>query len=156
MLTINQIQDIYGKFSYTEGKDGFIIPDKTWVKLNIVHLTDVPIIYRIDCHVKLANDIYRIFNELEPYQQSDSIIDVKDWLSGQGGGCYVPRHTLFKVDKPLSTHSWGCAIDLNVKTNPYGKKGNMPDIIVKTFMDHNWDWGGFWKTPDSMHFQVNY
>jgi len=73
--------------------------------------------------------------------------------------------------KKLSNHAHGFAIDVNPLFNPY-KKGQVtlpagavydPDslgtltgehIIVKTFIDLGWDWGGDWKTlKDYQHFE---
>ena len=30
----------------------------------------------------------------------------------------------------------------------------MSPQLVKCFTDANFDWGGNWKTPDGMHFQL--
>ena len=72
----------------------------------------------------------------------------------------------------FSWHSYGLAIDLNAKTNPFhdpkegwwptGSIGDRdraaPGLItarsdaVKIFMRHGWAWGGIDKNPDYMHF----
>lgn len=53
-----------------------------------------------------------------------------------------------------SLHSWGCAVDINASTNPFGKKGTMTPEMVQCFKDAGLDWGGEWKRPDGMHFQL--
>jgi len=75
----------------------------------------------------------------------------------------------------LSNHSFGRAIDINPKTNPYiGNNGitSPPglrynhsargaivdgDIIVQTFLKYGWEWGGHWQSArgyvDYQHFQ---
>jgi len=73
--------------------------------------------------------------------------------------------------KKLSNHAHGFAIDVNPLLNPY-KKGEIilpagavydpgspgtltgEHIIVKTFIDLGWDWGGNWKDlKDYQHFE---
>lgn len=56
----------------------------------------------------------------------------------------------------LSQHAYGNAIDLNWDKNPYGSKrfdlpANVGDIAAK----HGIVWGGTWKKPDPMHFEVS-
>lgn len=61
-----------------------------------------------------------------------------------------------------SLHAWGCAVDVNSTTNPYGKYliTDMPrDMIeailaVRTMDDHQvWGWGGnYTGNKDAMHF----
>ena len=53
-----------------------------------------------------------------------------------------------------STHSWGLAIDLNAGRNRYGKKPTLSAGFIKCFTDAGFTWGGTWRTPDGMHFQL--
>jgi hypothetical protein len=53
----------------------------------------------------------------------------------------------------LSRHSWGIALDANVKDNPYGKKSIMNPVIVEIFKRWGFCWGGDFKTTDGMHFE---
>ena len=63
----------------------------------------------------------------------------------------------------LSVHSFGIAIDLNVKDSHYWiwdkAKGNMkyknkiPFEIVEIFEKHGFIWGGRWYHYDTMHFE---
>ena len=59
----------------------------------------------------------------------------------------------------LSTHSWGCAIDLSPALNgmgiAYNPKAHMiPAQVVAIFSANGWEWGGLWQRPDAMHFQA--
>jgi len=61
----------------------------------------------------------------------------------------------------LSVHSFGAAIDINVKYSAYwrwnkGKyryRNSIPYAIVKAFEDNGFIWGGKWYHYDTMHFE---
>ncbi len=61
----------------------------------------------------------------------------------------------------LSVHSFGAAIDINVKYSAYwrwnrGKyhyQNKIPLAIVKIFEKHGFIWGGKWYHYDTMHFE---
>ncbi|MCC6172083.1 MAG: M15 family metallopeptidase [Gammaproteobacteria bacterium] len=72
------------------------------------------------------------------------------------GGCYNFR--LMRGSTRLSTHSWGCAIDLDPDRNPLGRRwdpdaGMMPRAVVDIFRGEGATWGGTWRRPDAMHYQ---
>jgi D-alanyl-D-alanine carboxypeptidase len=54
-----------------------------------------------------------------------------------------------------STHSWGIAIDLNVRSNAMGTAGDMSPALVALFEGRGFVWGGRWSGAfkDPMHFQ---
>jgi hypothetical protein len=54
----------------------------------------------------------------------------------------------------LSIHSWACAIDVNASENGLGKNPILSPVFVKCFTDAGMEWGGKWKRPDGMHFQL--
>lgn len=61
----------------------------------------------------------------------------------------------------LSVHSYGAAIDINVKYSAYwrwskGKykyQNKIPEKIIEKFEDHGFIWGGKWYHYDTMHFE---
>lgn len=63
----------------------------------------------------------------------------------------------------ISTHSFGIAIDINVKNSDYWLwqksnnnikyKNKIPFEIVKIFEKHGFIWGGKWYHYDTMHFE---
>jgi len=59
----------------------------------------------------------------------------------------------------LSVHSFGAAIDINVKHSDYwrwskgGYRNRIPLKIVKAFERHGFIWGGKWYHYDTMHFE---
>lgn len=61
----------------------------------------------------------------------------------------------------LSVHSFGAAIDINVKYSAYWRwnrgtyryQNKIPTPIVKIFEKHGFIWGGKWYHYDTMHFE---
>jgi hypothetical protein len=68
-------------------------------------------------------------------------------------GCFNIRHMTGGVN--WSLHSWGIAIDVNAFENGYGEEPVLSSGFVECFTDAGFDWGGDWKTPDGMHFQLS-
>jgi hypothetical protein len=54
----------------------------------------------------------------------------------------------------MSLHSWGIAVDINAYQNPLGKVPKMNMKLVACFVMAGFEWGGTWKRPDGMHFQL--
>lgn len=55
----------------------------------------------------------------------------------------------------LSNHAYGTAIDVNWTANPRGTRGTIqPDVARSLAAKHGLVWGGDWKNPDPMHFEV--
>jgi hypothetical protein len=64
-----------------------------------------------------------------------------------------------------SLHGAGIAIDINWSSNPYGQlaRTDVPIEGVRLVQELRhpesgaplWAWGGHWKTPDAMHWQLN-
>ena len=73
-------------------------------------------------------------------------------------GSYSFRY--IKGTKRLSAHSYGIAIDLNVKQSRYWKwdkvykySNNFPKEIIDIFEKYGFIWGGRWYHYDTMHFE---
>lgn len=68
-------------------------------------------------------------------------------------GCFnirTKRGTWFTI----SLHSWGLAIDINASWNRLGQVPTMTPELVACFTEAGFEWGGNWKRPDGMHFQL--
>lgn len=76
------------------------------------------------------------------------INELKTW-----DGCFNVRNK--RGASSWSLHSWGIAIDINAAWNRFGKKPTMTPELVKCFTDAGFDWGGTWRKPDGMHFQLS-
>jgi hypothetical protein len=72
---------------------------------------------------------------------------IKTW-----DGCFNIRQK--RNGKGLSLHSWGLAIDINAKRNPMGQKSRQDPALVACFTESGFYWGGVWRTPDAMHFEL--
>ncbi|MGH2703775.1 MAG: M15 family metallopeptidase [Actinomycetota bacterium] len=149
-LTGPQAAQLYGKFRYTNHRDGSITPDPRWVSQNI-ETTKVPILGEVRCHRLMIPQLEGALRDLERAGLA-SLIDVPDYA--YQGGCYVPRHIDRDVKRILSLHSWGMAIDINVKTNPAGERPHQDPRLVATFERWGFRWGGRWSPPDGHHFEL--
>lgn len=70
------------------------------------------------------------------------------------------NYRVIKDTDRLSAHSYGIAIDINVKYSSYWKwdktynyRNLIPYQIVKIFEDNGFIWGGKWYHYDTMHFE---
>lgn len=133
----------------------------------------------------IAKDIVEIFEEL--YEQKypiERMVLVDEYDADDNVSMAADNTSAFnyrKVDGTdhLSLHSYGLAIDINPRYNPYVRGSgentvitpengikyanrsldcsyyiNAGDICYKTFIDHGFTWGGEWKTQkDYQHFQ---
>jgi hypothetical protein len=68
-------------------------------------------------------------------------------------GCFNIRK--MRGSNSMSLHSWGIAIDVNATWNRMGKKPTLSKEFVACFVDAGFDWGGNWRYPDGMHFQIS-
>lgn len=72
---------------------------------------------------------------------------IKTW-----DGCFNIRQK--RGADSMSLHSWGLAIDINAAWNRFGKQPTMSAELVACFTDAGFTWGGAWRVPDGMHFQI--
>jgi len=85
------------------------------------------------------------------------------WLARGGNAAYAIRRAdtgAFNCRRTvggtsMSKHAWGCAVDVNWGTNPFGSRlvTDMPRWFVQLWRDEGWGWGGNWRgKKDAMHF----
>lgn len=138
------------------------------------------------CHKSIADDLLEIFREL--YENNYPIErmllvdhyggDDEASMSDNNTSCFNQR--TITTGGMLSKHSYGLAIDINPRYNPYYRKQSMSKTIVEPkesadFVDRDWDfpykinkgdlchrlfrkhgfhWGGDWtRYKDYQHFQ---
>ena len=67
-------------------------------------------------------------------------------------GCFNIRRKRGGISSSL--HSWGLAVDVNAAWNRMGRKPTLSPEFVKCWTDAGFEWGGRWRIPDGMHFQL--
>lgn len=105
-------------------------------------LPGVPV--KIYCNHALAVPLRKAFQNIIDRGLTGQ---VKSW-----GGCFNIRKKRSSMSPSL--HSWGMAVDLNMVGNEFGEEPTMSPELVECFTDAGFDWGGTWKVPDGMHFQL--
>jgi hypothetical protein len=168
-----EVERVFGKFEWDdiENAPGAAISiDPDWIRAHIVALkpSELP-------PGPLPRPVY--INQLvkEPLRAAlIAAVDAKPEYKIVSAASFVPRHKLHRKDKPLSIHSWGAAIDLNPRTNKYGagqpispemsgqptgsidwsRYYDLPSEFVAAFEKEGFVWGGHWRHPDAMHFQL--
>lgn len=68
-------------------------------------------------------------------------------------GCFNIRRKRGGISSSL--HSWGLAVDVNAAWNRMGRTPTLSSEFVKCWTDAGFEWGGRWRIPDGMHFQLS-
>lgn len=138
-----QLMDIYGK-SAEEVEKQLVEIDFQGKKIR-VHKKAAKAFLKVDEDIKKCSD-----EESRSYSFDD--LQTYNWR-------------LIRNGNELSRHSFGIAIDINPKNNPFCpywavcKKQNVlitdiPECIVKAFIKNGFVWGGLWTSvKDPMHFE---
>lgn len=147
----------YGDFAYRDlpGTDAEIAIDEAWQKANLA-IVELPGVGKFKVHAEVITNFERVFDLI--WERTDG--HPEKWIEvaevrGAIAGAWSPRHTLHKIDRPLSLHSWGIAIDLNVARNGYGQPSHQPPEMIEAFRMAGFRWGGDFRVPDPMHFEVS-
>ena len=118
MLTGESVSDAIGTFSYTDGPDGTVIPEKSWVD-EYIRTEEVPILGTVTCNKGMLPQLRGALSEIVQLGLADKI------NPDEYAGCYYPRYINRSPEYGLSLHSWGIAVDLNVPGNQRGTVGEM-------------------------------
>jgi hypothetical protein len=125
---------------------GWLRIDPSWVSRHIV-TTTVPILGHVTCNRALIRPLRGALGELVRRGLA-RLVDRR-----QFAGCYVPRLILGSNDGSISHHTWGAALDLNARANPFGAPPRQDPRLVAVFRRWGFTWGGRWLVPDGMHFE---
>ena len=127
----------------------------------------------------VAKDVRQIFHEIEttgyPISRAVPIVaygwDDDASIADNNTSAFNYRHVIGpnQQTNKLSNHSYGRAIDLNPRINPFvSKDGKSPrpyDLsqpgtlavhskVTQIFLRHGWKWGGNWRNgKDYQHFE---
>ena len=99
---------------------------------------------RIYCNVHLIKPLERAFENLI---RTGKVAELRTW-----DGCFNIRQK--RTGESMSLHSWGLAIDVNASWNRLGRPPVLSPEFVACFTEAGFEWGGRWKLPDGMHFQL--
>jgi hypothetical protein len=157
-LDVAGIAECYGKISYTEGPGGSIVITNDWEQKFLEPLQHALL-------EQVGQRHLRAHRLAVPHFLAAFDAIARDGLGGRllsCGGTFVPRHISHKPEKPLSSHSWGIAIDLNVAWNGYGNPPQPPGMVgsvyelVPHFAAEGFAWGGHFSgdSRDGMHFEL--
>jgi hypothetical protein len=149
LLTDDEVIAKYGDYRPHVSEDGLVKPIWPQTILEVFQLPKpLPLSFggiatKISCHktvkTELENLMYRLVKLPEVWES------INDY-----GGCYNFRRVRMRPQY-VSRHSWGIAVDLDVKDSD---KGNNPHpLLIQGFYDIGWYWGGWFRTPDRMHFE---
>ncbi len=134
-------------FNYTDLGDGQIIIDPAWVQ-RYIRTVELPGIATTRCHEIMIPQLLAALDEVRAAGLYDH------FKPEQFGGCWVARHIDWDPSKPLSNHAWGIAVDFNTHDNWLGDEPQMDRRIVAIFEKWGFAWGGHWRRPDGMHFEL--
>jgi hypothetical protein len=137
----------FGSFTYTYKADGSIQPDPAWVS-EYIRTEQVPILGSVTCHKLMIPQLRAAMQQIVDSGLADEI------HPGEYGGCYVPRFIASDPSNPISLHTWGIAIDLNVPGNLRGTVGEIDPGVVAIMKSWGFSWGGDWDYTDPMHFEL--
>jgi hypothetical protein len=113
-----------------------------WDVPSILEIGVIP--KKIYCNKDLVIPLSKAFQNLI---HTGHVKELKTW-----DGCFNVRKK--RGGSTMSLHSWGVAVDMNAFSNCYGCKPTLSAGFVKCFTDVGFDWGGTWRKPDGMHFQL--
>lgn len=99
---------------------------------------------RIFCNKDLVAPLTKAFQNLI---STGHVNELKTW-----DGCFNIRKK--RGLNTMSLHSWGIAVDLNAFENGLNQTPKLSSGFVICFTDAGFDWGGYWKRKDGMHFQL--
>ncbi|MBB4036005.1 hypothetical protein GGR21_001906 [Dysgonomonas hofstadii] len=131
------------------------------VQKNLVSITWCPKLVNQKLRVTSVNGIDKQLQKVS--DELDKHPELKDYL--KNAGTFNWRKV--RGTNRLSSHSFGTAIDLNVKYSNYWQwdcrctteeadlkyRNRIPQLIVDVFEKHGFIWGGKWYHYDTMHFE---
>ncbi|MGH3362095.1 MAG: M15 family metallopeptidase, partial [Nocardioides sp.] len=146
-LAGGSVAEAVGSFGYRYFPDGTVEPDPGWVGASIA-TGEVPILGQVTCHRVMLPQLRGALQAVVDAGLAGAIDP------GDFGGCYSPRFIERDPSRGLSLHTWGIAVDLNVTGNQVGTAGTIDPRVVEIFDRWGFAWGGRWRVPDPMHFEL--
>ena len=131
------------------------------VQVNLVTITWCPTLVNQTLRVTKINGVAKQLQKVS--DELDKHPELREYLYSSG----VFNWRKIRGTNRLSSHSFGTAIDLNVKYSNYWQwdcrcksedatlqyKNRIPQLIVDIFEKYGFIWGGKWYHYDTMHFE---
>lgn len=156
---LSKVNGYFGQFRYRDIAGGRIEIDPQWVKENIVTITLPGINRQVQVHKNAAEAFITAFTYIE---NGTAVINGETVpltsLIRTMDGTWVPRHIGWNVNRGLSNHSWGTAIDINASDHyryvDPAKEPHDPNLILweKAFKPAGFSWGNHYS--DAMHYEL--
>ena len=129
------------------------------IKKNLTKIIWLPKTSNKTLLVTTINDVHKKLQAIS--DELDLLpIELKSFVDNPAG---ITNYRKISKTNRLSSHSFGIAIDINVKNSDYWQwhnknelvtyKNKIPLEIVKIFEKHGFIWGGRWYHYDTMHFE---
>lgn len=159
-LTLDGKTKIFGNITYVPTGGDFIRITNDFTRNNIKFVR-VPQLKKfgmdgVDFHFRGEDQLKGLWNEWEKLGLLDSILTFD--------GSFVPRfiRNTRGPNRPLSSHAWGIAFDINARWNNLnqtpsflGREGSVRQLVASA-IKWGFFWGGWWPaTPDGMHFEIS-
>lgn len=162
MLSNADRERLFGRFDFkpapTPDNPERVDIDDTWEKEHIIRVALAPLLpgVRGPQTAWMHKEVVPHFEALlQAWKQAGLLPHIKTW-----NGCYAARFRRGITPPVLSAHAWGSAFDINAAWNPLGKAPAAPGAVGSVWElatvaeKHGWVWGGRWKRPDGMHFEL--
>jgi hypothetical protein len=146
-VSIAKIEEIFGKFEYTESSNGTIkiAPKYEYEHFKLITFQD----RKFYLHKMVIPQFIGMLGECIVNDLWDEVTDYTN-----GGGIFSPRHKYHDPEKELSLHSWaGVAFDLNPQKYPLGSDARPPEKLIEICARWGYYWGGLFEHKDPMHFE---
>lgn len=146
VVPVVQVKRAFGEFAFRDREGRAVEIDPAWVEANIV-TAPVPILGQVRCHRSMIEPLSTALGRLE----AEGLAHVVDRATF--AGCWNARRMV--VGSPLSKHSWGIALDINVDGNPRGSYETQHPRLVELMRDAGFAWGGDWLVADPAHYELD-
>lgn len=140
------VKQAFGEFAYRDRSGRAVEIDPAWIDANIVWAR-VPILGEIRCNRAMIEPLTTVLAQLE----AEGLAHVVD--PATFSGCWNARR--IRPGMPLSKHSWGLAVDINIDGNPYGDFATQHPRLVELMRAQGFTWGGDWMVPDPGHYELD-
>lgn len=135
----------FGEFAIRDAAGRSVEQAPGWIEEHVV-TTSVPLVGEVTCHREAVGPLREAMRTLVDAGEAH-VVDAEGYA-----GCWNPRTQ--SVGRPLSSHAWGIAVDLNAGELAQGSDAEPPPALVEAMADAGFTNGAGWLRPDPMHFEL--